>query len=114
MIKIIKSPISKADLKEIAKGGFGDFVKAVVDVEQEIMAVGAALHADAEVLLMDEEGSKRENTWGVNLYVEKSGDDFIQFDSMVNIKPVLGNRSRDVGDPKIREKIKRIVGKLIQ
>ena len=114
MIKIIKSPISKAELKEIAKEGFGYMVKAVVDIDQEIMAVGGELHADEEVVLMDEAGSKREHAWGVNLHVDNAGDDFIQFDSMVNIKPVFGNRSRDIGDQEIREKIRRVVEKLIQ
>ncbi|MDP3785268.1 MAG: DUF5674 family protein, partial [bacterium] len=63
-IKIIKEPISKDELREIARAGFGDVVKAVVDIEQGIMAVGGELHADEEVLLMEKEESKRENTWG--------------------------------------------------
>ena len=112
-IKIIKDNISIAELKEIAKEEFGDVIKAVVDVEQEIMAVGGELHADEEVLLMDNKGSLRENTWGINLYLEKSGEDFIEFDSMVNIKPAFGNRSRGVENEEIREKIKKIVKKIV-
>ena len=113
-IKTIKEPISKDELKKIAKDGFGNVVKAVVDTEQGIMAVGGELHADGEVWLMEREGSNRENTWGINLYTEKSGDEFIEFDSMVNIKPAFGNRSREVESPAVREQIKMIVLKLVK
>jgi len=112
-IKIVKDSINKKELIDIAKGQFGDLVKAVVDVGQRIMAVGGEMHADEEVMLMEQEGSKREHTWGINLYPEKSGEELIEFDSIINIKPSYGNRSRDVENPKTREQIKIIVNKLI-
>lgn len=112
-IKIVKNPINKSELLEMASQQFGDFVKAVVDVEQGIMALGAELHADLEVLLMEKESSKRANTWGVNLYPGKTAEEWIEFDSMVNIKPAYGNRSRNVHDPEVREKIKQIVRRLV-
>lgn len=112
-IKIVKDSINKKELIDIAKGQFGDLVKAVVDVGQGIMAVGGEMHADEEVILMEQEGSKREHTWGINLYPEKSGEELIEFDSIINIKPSYGNRSRDVENPKTREQIKIIVNKLI-
>ena len=77
------------------------------------MAVGGELHADEEVLLTEKEGSSREHTWGINLYPQKSGDDWLEFNSMVNIKPALGNRSRGVEDKAIQQKIKEIVAALI-
>lgn len=113
-IKIIKEPIKKAQISELARKSFGDMVKAVVDVEKEIIAVGGELHADEEILLMEQESSKRENTWGLNLYPEKAGEEWIVFDSMINLKPFLGNRSRNVENPEIQSKIKGIVKKLIQ
>lgn len=112
-IEIVKKPISKEELKTIAKNQFGSLVKAVVDVEQEIMAVGGELHSDGEVFLMEKENSKREHTWGINLYPDKTGDDFIEFDSMINLKPSFGNRSRSVDDLEIQEKIKNIVKNLV-
>ncbi len=112
-IRIVKTTIKKSELLEIASEGFGDIVKAVVDVGQGIMAVGGELHADEEVLLTENEGSRRENTWGINIYPQKSENEWIEFDSMVNLKPHFGNRSRDVENPEIREKIRDIVKKLI-
>lgn len=112
-IKIVKDSISRKELIDMAKRQFGSLLKAVVDVEQGIMAVGGEMHADGEVILMEQEGSKREHTWGVNLYPEKREEESIEFDSIVNIKPSYGNRSRDVENPEIKEKIKVIVNKLI-
>jgi len=112
-IKIIKTPIKKSELLEIASQEFGDVVKAVVDTKQEIMAIGGELHSDEEILLTEKENSQRENTWGINIYPKKSESDFIEFDSMINLKPSFNNRSRDVENLKEREKIKEIVKKLI-
>ena len=112
-IKIVRDSVTRAELRRIASEQFGDFVKAVVDIEQGIMAIGGELHADIEVLLMQEAGSKREFTWGINLYPEKSGDDFIEFDSMINIKPAQGNRSRGIADIHVQEKIRIIVKKFV-
>lgn len=44
-VKIVKDSISKKELVDIAKIQFGDLVKAVVDIEQGIMAVGCEMHA---------------------------------------------------------------------
>ena len=112
-IKIIKDSISHQELIEIANEGFGDFVKVVVDVEQGIMAIGGELHADEEVVLTEKENSKREHTWGINIYPKKSENEWIEFDSMINLKPHYGNRSRDVENHQIKEKIKNIVKKLV-
>lgn len=113
-MRIIKEPISKETLKEMAEQQFGSLVKAVVDVEKEIMALGGELHADEEALLAEQEGSNREFTWGINLYPDKEGDELIEFDSMVNIKPAFGNRSRSVENKEVQNKIREIIKKLVQ
>ena len=112
-IIIVKDLIKREELKHIAKEQFGDLVKAVVDIEQGIMAIGGELHSDEEVMLMEQENSNREHTWGINLYPEKTGNDWIEFDSVINLKPSFGNRSRGVDNPAIQEKIRKIVEKLV-
>jgi len=107
-MKIIHKKISLNDLENMAKNGFGNLVKAVVDIEKEIMVVDAELHADEEALLL-KHGSKQENLWGINLYPQLSGKDWIEFDSMINIRPSSGNISRGVDDTKIKNKIIKIV-----
>jgi hypothetical protein len=100
------------ELKEMAAAMFGDMVKAVVDIERNIMAVDAELHADEEALLI-ENGSDQRNLWGINLYPEFTGDDFLEFNSMINLRPSQGNRSRGVEDPAIRDRIRDIVKRLV-
>lgn len=112
-IKIVNHNISIKELKAMAEDQFGDFVKAVVDVKQKIMAIGGELHADEEVLLMDKEGSLRDYTWGINIYPSQSEEDYIEFDSMVNLKPALGNHTRNVENVSIQKEIREIVKKLI-
>ncbi|MBI2591789.1 MAG: hypothetical protein HYW34_03890 [Candidatus Brennerbacteria bacterium] len=97
----------------MASEGFGDFIKAAVDIEKEIMAIGGELHADEEVMLIEKENSKREHVWGINIYPKKSGAEMIEYDSMINLKPAFGNRSRNIEDVEVKETIKKIVQKLI-
>lgn len=111
-IQIIKDSITIKELLDIAKEQFGDLVKAVVDVENGIMAVGGEFHSEEEVVLI-EQGSKRKHTWGINIYPEQVGDKRIEFDSMVNIKPSYGNRSRGIKDIALQNKIREIVQKLV-
>jgi hypothetical protein len=108
-IKIVKDSITRDEISKIAEDGFGDFVKVVVDIKQGIMAVGGELHADAEVALVEQCGSKRENIWGINIYPEKSGEEYLEFDSMINIKPAYGNRSRSVEDHATQELIRALI-----
>jgi len=112
MIKIITSPISKEELKESAREFFIDFVKAVVDIEREIMAIGGEFHVDCESALI-ENGSEQPNLWGINIYPEKPITNRIEFNSMINIRPRQGNRTRGVDNEETREKITAIVNKLI-
>lgn len=111
-IKVVEEKITVAELEEFAKARFGDLVKAAVDIEKGIMAIGGELHADEEALLL-EQGSKQENLWGINIYPILKGDDFIEFDSVINIRPSQANRSRGVENPELREKIKQIVNNLV-
>lgn len=101
--------ITVAELQEMASKMYGTLVKAVVDINKEVLVVDAELHADQEKYLL-ENGSKQINLWGINLYPEDYGTaDFIEFDSMINIRPRQGNRSRDVEDDSIKKEIVRIV-----
>ena len=112
-VHVIKKHISKDALAAIANEDFGDMVKGVVDVAQEIMTLGGELHIDGETVLILHEGSLREHTWGINLYPGKSHTDWLEFNSMVNLTPALENRSRGVESEEVRRKIRDIVDKLL-
>jgi hypothetical protein len=111
-ITIIREAMTRTELNEMAKQQFGDMIKAVVDVEQGIMAIGGELHSDEEAALLDQ-GSLQKNLWGINLYPERQAAEWIEFDSMINVRPSSGNRSRYVERADIRDTVTTIVSRLI-
>jgi len=112
-LRLIREPVSRTSLAVIAAEGFGDMIKAVVDVKRGILAVGAELHADEEAALLDD-GSRQTDLWGINLYPAETGDGWIEFDSMINVRPGQGNSSRGVEDDGIRSSIRRVVESLVR
>ena len=101
--------ITISELTQMAENMFGNLVKAVADINRNLLVVDAELHADQEEFLL-EHGSKQANLWGINLYPAKfASDEFIEFDSMINIRPKQNNRSRNVEDRSIREQIIALV-----
>ncbi len=111
-MKILTEKLSVTELKGMASSIFGDMVKGVVDVERGLLALEAQLHSDLEGLLL-EDGSKQDHLWGINLYPEISGDDFLEFDSAINIRPRQGNRTRGVEDASLQKKIFEVVNKWV-
>jgi Protein of unknown function (DUF5674) len=111
-IQIVSAAISLGDLRRLAEGQFGDFVKAVVDVSRGIMAIGGELHADEEAVLL-QDGARQADLWGINLYPDLPMPDFIEFDSMINVRPSQGNRSRGIEDKAVRRQIEDVVARLV-
>lgn len=105
---LVDTSITKQEIKRLATLSFGNLLKAVVDVSKGIMVVDASLHADEEAMLLSL-GSKQSDLWGINLYPDLSGDDFIEFDSMINLRPNMGNVSRGVDNPAIQRQIREVV-----
>jgi len=111
-VRSVINPITKAELELVATERFGDMVKAVVDVEKKIMAIGGDLHADEERLLL-ENNSAQQNLWGINIYPNEPADKRVEFDSMINLRPKQNNRSRNVEDALVREQITDIINILV-
>jgi Protein of unknown function (DUF5674) len=109
----VDKPITREQIKAATWPYYEEVVKVVVDIEKRIMAIGGEMHADEEKVLL-EHGSKQQDLWGLNILTELEGPDMIQFDSMINIKPWSGNRSRGVEDPTIQQRIIDLVASLIQ
>ena len=112
-IVIISETISALRLADLAAERFGDMVKAVVDINRRLLALGGELHSDEEALLL-EQGSAQADLWGINIYPEKPRSEWVEFDSMINIRPRSGNRSRGVEDAGRRQLICEIVNSLIR
>jgi hypothetical protein len=111
-MRIVTDQLPLNELKQMAAAGFGNLVKAVVDIDRALIAVDAELHADLETLLL-EEGSDQRSLWGINLYPELIGEARVEFDSMINLRPSQGNRSRGVEDAARRAAILDVVAQRI-
>lgn len=112
-MQIITDKIKLKELQKMSENMFGNLVKAVVDIEKGIMVLDADMHADLEQIML-ENGSAQKDLWGINLYPEFFGaENFIEFDSMINIRPWQNNRSRGVEAEEVRKKIVEVVEKLV-
>lgn len=112
-IVLVNKSIAIDNLKKIAESGFGNLVKTVVDIRLKVMAIGGEMHADEEKFLL-ENGSSQESLWGINIYPDLPRENWIEFDSVINIRPRQNNRSRSVEDFVVREQICDIVNSLVK
>ena len=105
--------ISLDDIRVLAEARFGDMIKGVVDLERGILLLDADLHADQEASLLAD-GSTQANLWGINLYPDVPGDDWLEFDSMINLRPSFGNWSRGVDDAATRAAIAALIARVVR
>jgi Protein of unknown function (DUF5674) len=101
------------ELRALARERFGDMVKGVIDLRRRILVLDADLHADQEAALLAE-GSAQRDLWGINLYPDVPGAEWLEFDSMINLRPSFGNRSRGVDDTETRAAIAALVDLLVR
>jgi len=112
-MKILEEKLKKIDLAECQNVFEGPMVKGVVDVKDELLAIDAEMHADLEQFLLSR-GSEQDDLWGINLWYEDDGEDFVEFDSMINVRPRQGNMTRGVEDVEKQKKIIEVVNRWIQ
>lgn len=92
---------------------FTDLVKGVIDVRRRVLILDADMHADQEAALLAE-GSDQKDVWGINLYPDLPEPDWLEFDSMINLRPSFGNRTRGVDDPETRGAIAALLASLVR
>lgn len=104
-MKILQEKMKRSGLKNCQFVMGEEMIKGVVDIRRNLLAIDAELHADLEKMLLDD-GSEQFDLWGINLYFD---GELVEFDSMINIRPAQGNRSRDVEDEMTRQKVIEVV-----
>ena len=112
-IRIIRQKITKPELEDLAKEIYVEMVKGVADIERGIIALGGEWHMDANQVLV-EDGSNQENLWGFNIYLNKPREEMLEYNSLINIRPRQGNKSMEIEDEKIKNKIFEIVNNLVE
>ena len=108
----MKEPVPRSVLEELMQAHYRTFVKGVADLERGIIALGGDWHMDANAALI-EDGSEQKNNWGFNVYPDKTGDEAVEYDSLINIRPAQNNRTRELQDPQLRAAVRTIVAKFV-
>ena len=111
-ILLVRERLAAERLRALADRWFGDMVKYVVDLRRGVAAVGGEMHADAEELLLAD-GSRQEDLWGANYYPGRNPEDCIEYTSLINIRPAVGNPGMEIADPDIRHKVREATHALI-
>ena len=106
-------PIPVDEVRTLARGRFGDMIKGVVDLRRGILLLDADMHADQEAELLAD-GSAQADLWGINLYPDCPDAEWLEFDSMINLRPSFGNRSRGIDDPGTQAAIAALVNRLVR
>lgn len=112
-MRILKKQIPMSEVRTLAQEWYGTMIKGTVDITENKVALGGDYHMETyELLVLD--GSNHNNIWGFNIRFDGDQEDLLEFDSLVNIKPALGNKSRSVEDSKIIGRATEIIHSWIQ
>mgnify|MGYP001558300807 CR=1 FL=1 len=111
-ITILDRKINIEEVKKKADFWYGTMIKGTVDLELGRVALGGDYHIESSEILTGS-GSKFEDVWGFNIRFEENKNGVLEFDSMVNIKPNFGNRSRSINNLEIIEKATEVIKKFI-
>lgn len=111
-IKILLEPISRAEAQDIGKHWYADLVKGVVDIERGLVALGGEYHMDANTVLIAH-GSAQNTVWGFNVYPDQHDEEWIEFTSLINIRPAVGNRGMLVESEEIRAAMRTVIERFI-
>lgn len=108
MIQIIRDRATPEQMQQMLEV-LGIYIKLAVDIQQGILAGGGELHADCEQVLL-ENGSEQVHVWGADWYPFQQR---VGYESLINIRPTVGNRSMEIQDPDIRNQVDDIVQNLL-
>jgi hypothetical protein len=111
-IVVLSEPVAIEQLRSLVARFFVDMVKLVADVDRGVVALGGELHADAEAILLDQ-GSRQQDLWGANYYPGREPDDCIEYSALINIRPAQNNRSMEIEDSAVRDRVRELVFRLV-
>lgn len=108
MILLLKEKTTPAQIQEMLQE-YEDLIKIVVDIRQRFLSGGGEMHADCESVLL-EDGSEQDDLWGANWYPNEQR---IEFESLINIRPRLGNRNILIQDENLRKLVESVTREIL-
>ena len=109
MMHVVRERASSEQVRDMLEV-LQTYIKLAVDVRRHVIAGGGGMHADCEVVLL-EDGSQQADVWGADWVPE--GQE-VRFESLINIRPKQHNRSMTIKDKGLRAKVEQIVRQRIQ
>jgi hypothetical protein len=108
MIYLLSEHTTPMQIREMLQE-YESMIKIVVDIRRRILSGGGEMHSDCESVLL-ENGSEQDDLWGANWY---PADQRIEFESLINIRPRLGNRNIVIQDENIRRQVETITREIL-
>jgi uncharacterized protein DUF5674 len=101
----------KANPEQIAQmlEEYESMIKIVIDIRRRILAGGGEMHSDCESALLDD-GSEQDDLWGANWY---PAEQEIVFESLINIRPRMGNRNILIQDEGLRRQVESVTREIL-
>ncbi len=111
-ILVVKEPIDETSLRSLANAWYQTLLKGVADSKRGVIALGGEWHMDANTVLLGD-GSMQHDVWGFNIYPDETGDAAIEYISLINIRPLQGNKTMELIDESLRIEIRTLVARLV-
>jgi hypothetical protein len=108
MIHLLKEPANTTQVREMLQE-YDKMIKIVVDIRRRSLSGGGEMHSDCESVLL-EDGSEQDDLWGANWY---PAEQRLEFESLINIRPRLGNRNILIQDENIRRQVEAITREIL-
>jgi hypothetical protein len=108
MIHLLKEKVTPAQIQEMLRE-YENMIKIVVDIRRRLLSGGGEMHSDCESTLL-ENGSEQDDLWGANWYPNEQR---IEFESLINIRPRLGNRNILIQDENLRKQVESITREIL-
>ena len=83
----------------VSKIIFDTYIKTVIDVRLKICSAGMDRHFQGEEILL-KQGSNQSDIWGGGIDMESKT---IDFNSLINIRPLDNNNSNEIQDKEVRQ-----------
>src|SRR6266498_3924279 len=108
MSYLLNEKATPAQIQEMLER-YENMIKIVVDIRRRVLSGGGEMHADCESILLDD-GSEQDDLWGANWYPNEQR---IEFESLINIRPRMGNRNILIQDQNLRRQVEAVTREML-
>jgi hypothetical protein len=108
MIHLLKEKVVPEQIQDMLEE-YENMIKIVVDIRRRYLSGGGEMHADCESVLLGA-GSEQDDLWGANWYPSEQR---IEFESLINIRPRLGNRNIMIQDENLRKQVESVTREIL-